>query len=521
MNKKDNLEKSLKLLAKSSFIVFVSLVLSKILVYLYRIIIARNYGPEIYGLFALSIMLIGWFRVFSGLGLKQGLLRFVSLFRGKKEEKKIAYVFRISLFILVFTSIIAGVLLYFLSETISLQIFSNPDLIIFLKIFSIVIPLTVLGEMFLSVIRAYEKIGWFSFISNILGNFIKLIFLILFIFLGLNSSSVSTSYLIGTFFVFILAYIICNITIPKTFDKDKKINNKKNKKAFKKMFSYAWPFIFQGVMIYVFYWIDSLAIGIFKSATHVGFYHAAVPIALLLTLPLDLFRQLFFPLVTKKYSEGNMEEVKQLSKQVVKWVFMLILPFFILFMMFPGAFINILFGEEYLVAENALRFLSIGVLFSAFFGISQDLISIKGKSKIILIDIVFAAIINIILNLIFVPLYGITGAGFATMLSLIFLNLLFFVQCYKYLSIIPIRRKMLRISMMAILATLLLLILKSFIKINLLSLILLGLFLIIVYFFLIFSTNCLDENDWYVLKIFLKKAELKRFFKNKKFNKVL
>ena len=65
--------------------VFIGMFLSKIFVYLYRIIIARHYGSEVYGLFALSIMVIGWFRLVSGLGLKQGLLRYISLFRGKKE----------------------------------------------------------------------------------------------------------------------------------------------------------------------------------------------------------------------------------------------------------------------------------------------------------------------------------------------------------------------------------------------------------------------------------------------------
>ena len=57
------LDKSLKLLVKTSVIVFIGIALSKILTYGYRVIIARHYGPEVYGLFSLSLMIVGWFIV--------------------------------------------------------------------------------------------------------------------------------------------------------------------------------------------------------------------------------------------------------------------------------------------------------------------------------------------------------------------------------------------------------------------------------------------------------------------------
>ena len=371
-------------------------------------------------MFTLSIALVSWFRIFSGLGIKEGLLRYISLFREKKDEGKIHPLFKRSFFILISTSVLAGMLLFFSSNFIATKIFSNSDLIIFLKIFSITIPFTVLGGTLLSVIKAFEKIGWFSFISNILGNFVQLIILIFLIFLGINSASVPVSYLIGTFSIFLASFFISKTTLLRIsrLNKKRSIINEGN--IFREMFSYSWPFIFYGVIISIFFWTDSFMIGIFKTVEYVGFYNAAVPIAELLFLPFSLFVQLFFPLVTKEFSKGNMETVKQLSQQVGKWIFMLVMPIFVLFIIFPGVFINIFFGEQYLVAENALRFLSIGVLFSTLFGVSRELLSMKGKSKLILIDMVLAAVINILLNLILIPLYGISGAGFATMLSSIF-----------------------------------------------------------------------------------------------------
>jgi O-antigen/teichoic acid export membrane protein len=53
-NKK--LNSSLRSIARSSVIVFIGIIISKILTYVYKIIIAREFGPKVYGLFSLAIM---------------------------------------------------------------------------------------------------------------------------------------------------------------------------------------------------------------------------------------------------------------------------------------------------------------------------------------------------------------------------------------------------------------------------------------------------------------------------------
>jgi len=46
---------SLSVLAKSGSIVLIGFVISKIFSYIYRIMIARIYGPEIYGMFLIAL----------------------------------------------------------------------------------------------------------------------------------------------------------------------------------------------------------------------------------------------------------------------------------------------------------------------------------------------------------------------------------------------------------------------------------------------------------------------------------
>lgn len=500
------INESLKQIARSSIIFLVGAVFSKILGYIYRIIIARQLGPEIYGLFSLAIMLVGWLIAFSSFGLAEGILRYIPIYRARNEINKIRHVLRFSVKVSLITSIASGLFLFFFAKYISNNIFHNNELSKFLYIFAFMIPISVFSILFLYILRAYERIGWYSFILNILQNIVKVGTLILLIYLGFNSEAVIFSYLLGVLSIILVAYLVSRYSIKEVYGK---VKLKFTSKISKELLSYSWPIIFFGVISNIFYWIDSFTIGYFRTVEEVGFYNAAVPISLILsaTVP-ELFIQLFFPLISKEYGEKNLNSIKILSKQVGKWIFILNTPLFLLIMLFPGAFINLLFGAEYLVAENSLRILAVGGVISSIFMISNNIISMVGKSKIILFDMIIASVINGGLNLFFVPRYGVEGAALATTISVIVLNILFLVQAYKITFIIPIKRETIKIGAIALIPTIIIYLIRTMVSINIFSLTILVLLFGVIYLILILTTKCLDEKDWMIIKSIYKRKEI-------------
>lgn len=515
INEQDEVNKGMKLLAKSTLVVFIGLFLSKILSYVYRIVIAREFGPDIYGVFSLAIMVVGWFMVFSSLGLKEGLLRYIPLFRGKKEKEKIKFVFRFVFKISLVSGIFFGAVLFFLSDFISIKIFHNSSLAIFLKFFSLAIPFSVLANPLISSLRAYEKISWHTFISNILYNAVRVFFLILLLFFGLGIKSIFFSYVSGFFMLFLASYVVCKHKIKELFFKSR-LKQRVKRAISKELIFYSIPLIFFSLMLTLFSWVDLFLIGYFKSSFEVGLYNAAVPIAMLLGIIPGLFVQLFFPLITKEYSRGKLDLIKELSKQVGKWTFMLNLPILILIVLFPEFIINILFGNEYLVSSNALVILSLGMFFSSILVVSNQLLYMIGKSKIILVDIILALTLNFSLNYFLIPMekiffidnaLGINGASIATTISLIFFNLLFLFQAKHYLSIIPARKKMLSILMASIMPGFILFYLKDFIGFNIISAIVIFTFFILLYCVFVIFFKGLDRNDIFIIN------SIKKFMK--------
>lgn len=512
-NKEGPIQTSLKLIAKSSFIVFIGIILSKIFGYLFRIIIARSFGPEIYGLFSLGMAISGFFVSVFGLGLAEGLLRYIPILRGKNKNKEVIYLINTTIKVYIVFGIIGTIISYLSSEIIANQLFHDPSLVPIIRIFSVSMLIYMLQSVFLVVIRSFERVSTYSFLYNILQNLLRVVLLSFFVLIGLKSNGnyVVLSFALSALIVLVVAYLIVKKSVIKEFNLSK---YKKFPKLRKEFFSYSWPIIFSSVIGLIFTWIDSFSLAYYKSSYEVGLYNAAIPIAMIITFIPDLFMQLFSPMITRMYAKKDYSLIEQISKQVTKWIFILILPFSIIILFFPGAALNILFGRDFLLAENALRILLITYLIYSVSSTLPNMITMLGKSRLILLNIVITSILNLVLNSIFIPMktilfmdnsLGIVGAALATLISVFLLNLMLLIEIRLYFPFIPLRKKMINIGIIGLISLIILFYVKDLFESNLTSMILVSLLFFLVYIFLIFISKSFDENDIYIFKKIVRK----------------
>ena len=515
-NNQKEVDTSLKLIAKTATILLVCLIFGKLLVYVYRVIIARYFGAETYGLYSLAIMVTAWFSLIASLGFSESLTRYLPLLIGKKKTESARYLFKFSIKILTFSSILLGILLFLLSELIAINIFHNENLIIYLKFFSLAIPLIVLGTPFNAALRSYGKTTWQALVGYVFHNVANVVLIIILLSLQLNTTAIILSYLFGFFVTFVCSYSISRYLLPELYQKN--FLEKKQKKILNSEFiKYSLPLLLASFVGVFYSWVDSFSLGYLKTAVEVGLYNAAMPIALLLGIAPELFMQLFFPLINKEYAKNNFYAIKELSKQVNKWIFIINIPAMVLIFTFPEIVINLLFGPEYLGASTALRLLSLSsFLLSAFVPVSRKIIQMKGKSHIFLYDVIFAGVLNLTLNILFIPLpkiwimenaSGINGAALATLISSAVMSVVYTVEAGHYISATPFRRKIINISISALILGGILFFIKQFFIINLLNTIILSLFFLLIYIAVIFFTGCLDKNDLLIVSSFKEKIK--------------
>ena len=132
-----------------------------------------------------------------------------------------------------------------------------------------------------------------------------------------------------------------------------------------------------------------------------------------------------------------------MARQSTKMIFFSSLPILIILLAVPE-FILGLFGNEFKTGASALIFLTIAQFINAFTGSVGYILQMTGYQKYYQNVIFLGTIINIVLNYILIPIWGIAGAAIASATSMFFWNLLFTLKVKKilnnYIFYLPFRR---------------------------------------------------------------------------------
>jgi O-antigen/teichoic acid export membrane protein len=513
---------SLQKIAKGTGIIFIGTIIGMLLGFVGRIIIVRYITQSEYGIFSLALVLTSIFVTISTLGLQQGSTRYIAYFRGKKEEGKVRGVISSSIKIALIASIIFSLILFLSSDVISTNILHSSELSIPLKIFSVAIPFTVLMGIFASLFRGFDKVEPNVYFQNILRSVIYLSFLAGAILLGLSFIGVLYAYLASiaitciAFAMYVIKKLpLSTFSVKKRDDADTAINP-----IGKELLFFSIPLLVSNILTTFMHQLDTLMLGYFKTSDIVGLYNGALPLAsTILPLPLYAVGFIYTPIVSKLYSQKAFEEMKQIYTVLTKWIFSATLPLFLILFLFPEIVLNFLFGSDYVQAGVALQLLSLGFIIHAFLGSNGSTLLVMGKTRFIMTASLVCVTLNLILNLMLIPPFGIVGAAIATASSLGLSNILLSTKLYLSSGIHPFTKNYLKpIIASCILISLIYGLSKTFFTITFWHLPILFVIFIFAYGLSLLLTKSFDKEDIQMLLIIEKRtgidvAPIKRLLK--------
>tara|TARA_B100001142_G_scaffold251107_1_gene251330 strand:- start:212 stop:772 length:561 start_codon:yes stop_codon:yes gene_type:complete len=163
-------------------------------------------------------------------------------------------------------------------------------------------------------------------------------------------------------------------------------------------------------------------LGAMTTAENVGVYHTAFKLSMFAAVALMSINSIASPKFAEMFGKNDIEGLKKVVHQSTKMIFWTSVPLVTIFFIFPEFFLG-LFGEEFKIGVTAFIFLSCGRLISSFSGSVGNILQMTGNQNIYASILLIGAVLNIVLNLILIPLYGINGAALASMSSLIVWNL--------------------------------------------------------------------------------------------------
>jgi len=201
----------------------------------------------------------------------------------------------------------------------------------------------------------------------------------------------------------------------------------------------SYHYILSGLMVALYSQMDKIMIGKMLTDTAVGLYTTATTICnMWIFVPTALISS-FRPTVMELKQAGDAEQYELRLRQLYSAVIWLCIAFSVIICVAAPLVIRILYGEAYMGAVPALRIAIWFETFSMIGTVRGVWILCENRNKYVKYYLAIGAVCNLILNACMIPVWGIEGAAFATLITQVITSLVapsFFKETKSHIWIV-------------------------------------------------------------------------------------
>lgn len=386
--------------------------------FLTNILIAKIYGPEIYGEYSLVYSIIQIAVLFNLAGLDIYVIKVIN----EAHDKLTAKSFLLKAFKTVINLGISMVIVMLvLSNFINSNLFHNKLIYIVVSL-GLMIAFYSFVKFMGSVFRAHGDIIYFSIMDGLI--FQLPIFTIFLCFYYYNYSVIHPTWIMyaGIAFGAFTAFFIC----LKFFKREYK-SIKGEKKYTEKILKYSFPMMLTSSVIYIMGYLDTFFISDLMDNYHVGLYSGIVRLSLPLTFLSASLSGYIVPKISKAFGKNDLKEVKKIYKSSIFILFSSGLVIISIYFFFPTQILG-LFGKGYESQVSAFRIYTLSTFLSgALFGPIGYFLVLTNLQKEFLYILIITLVINVVLNYLLIPKMGISGSAVAILVATVFRKLVGFL----------------------------------------------------------------------------------------------
>jgi O-antigen/teichoic acid export membrane protein len=180
--------------------------------------------------------------------------------------------------------------------------------------------------------------------------------------------------------------------------------------------------------------IDILMLGLLSEIEQVGIYSAASRVADVVVFGLISANAIAAPMIARLHSTGRHEELQRMVRLAATGIFLLTMPIALALLIFGHQILG-LFGQGFSAGYPVLVILVCGQLVNALAGPVGYLMTMTGHQTKAMKIVGVSAIMNLALNGLLIPIFGMTGAAIATAVSTATWNIMMLRFVHAELSI--------------------------------------------------------------------------------------
>lgn len=461
---------TIKYLARNSGFLFLNGITTNILSFFAMLYITRYLGPEDYGIYSFAFAFIYFFSFIPDMGVHQILVR-----EAAKDPEKAGKLIGNGTIMKFFLAFVAMLLALILINVINFPPSTKNALYI------ASIGLLVSGTGAYGIIYEAKLRMEYSLFFNLVSR----IFLLTFIFLAAaNHSELNVFVLVS-----VSATLVHNLLMVLFSRKLVKVSFDIDISLIKQLLKEAIPIAIASIFTVVYFKIDVLMLSFLRGDAEVGFYSAAYRLTDALVFLPAAFTTSTFPLMSK-YFKDSFDSFSFAYARTFKYLFAGGLLIAVLVTFASEKIILTFYGPEYQKSVIALQILiwAAAITFISVL-ISSTCVS-SGNQQIISKTAILAALLNVILNMVLIPSTGYVGAAVATVLSVLGSMMFGLIWIHRNLLHENPLKETISPLIGAVVVSLFIMLLKSYIDILFLSVVSVPVFATVLYI-----TGWIDSDD--------------------------
>ncbi len=396
---------------RESILLFVGNTLARLFTYIYRIAVARLLSVAEYGIFNLLLSFQFLAIILGSSAIAPTIAKFTAEYTAKKKNIDKLIVSNIT-FLFFISFLIVAFLIPFIDKAAAASILAMPFILIF--------------SIFTGYLQGKKRMLEMS-VSILISQILRIILALLLILLV----SAEVFYAI---FGSTLAYMLVSLFAVFYFFNYKKIKiNIIDINEFKKVSSFSSILFLVSLLNFSLAYIDIIMISQLRSSYELGLYSCASPLSRMFLSFFIALQAVMLPRFSELHAYGDIKKIKIKLIYAYK-ISMYALPLLFLSIIFSEHIISLLFGDRYIKASTAFEILVVGSYIFGFFAVNSSLLQAVNMQKKLVHAMLISVLLDIVLNVLLIPVYGIEGAALATMLSYAAATLLSFIFLFQIFS---------------------------------------------------------------------------------------
>lgn len=375
------------------------------------ILMARLLGPVNFGLYAIGWTISRIVTLITPLGLNIGVIRYGARY----WRKDAAHLKGVILQALAYSTVAAsaiGALFYFLAPSIG-NLFQKPEAVAVIRWFAIGFPVMTALTVAASATRISHRMKFGTIAEDMSQPISDLILFVMFYLIGWRLAGAVGACVLSFAIALLVALYYVGHLFPTVIGRTVKAVY-----PGKELLTFSLPASLTGVFGVLMIWIDRLLVGYYRPASEVGIYQAASQLSVTFALILSGFATIFSPMAADLWHHGELGRLEELYRVSTKWGLYMSVPPFLVTCFAPRLVMGVLFGKAYVMGWPALLILTFGQVVNAGTGPVGYLLVMAGYQKRMFQISGTTFVTAVVLGLILIPRYGMTGAAIATCVAL-------------------------------------------------------------------------------------------------------